>query len=272
LKVEAADPDLNGTAYQKFLSKNFGPLAETVAKAYPLSAFNFTPSPSYAAQSVIITDNVFKCTIYRGLLATAANGVDVWTYSFNHTSACSWNNTIPQESDILKALGPAHGAEIPFVFGNVDHLPAPNGNCTMTAGEKAISAFMEGAWTNMAASGKPSMNDADWPKWNQNASMGIVVGDTVEAAKVDYSICEFWDQINAVLFGLDANSTAAGNATTSSPTPTASSTISGAGMVFVPGNVLGMSLLALFLGIGVVLSPPLFVDHFLPEPLAISKS
>jgi para-nitrobenzyl esterase len=253
LKVAATNPDLNGTAYQQFLSTNFGPLAETVAKAYPLSAFNSTPSPSYAAQSVIITDYIYKCTTYRGLLAATANGVDVWTYSFNHTSTCSWNNIIPQDSATLKALGPAHMAEIPFVFGNVDHLPAPNGNCTMTAGEKAISAFMEGAWTSMAASGKPSMNDADWPKWNKNASMGIVVGDTVDAAKVDYSICEFWDQIDTALFELDANGTAAGNATASSPTPTRYSTESGAGVVFALGNVLGMPLLALFLGIGVLL-------------------
>jgi hypothetical protein len=123
----------------------------------------------------------------------------------------------------------------------------------MTAGEKAISAFMEGAWTSMAVSGKPSMNDADWPKWNKNASMGIVVGDTVEAAKVDYGVCEFWDQIDAEIFELDANGTAAGNAITSSPTPTSSSARSGTGVVFVPHNVLGMSLLALFLGIGVIM-------------------
>jgi carboxylesterase type B len=253
LEVAAANPDLNGTAYRQFLLTNFGPLAETVAKAYPLSAFNFTPSPSYAAQSVIITDYAFKCTTYRGLLAAAANGVDVWAYSFNHTSSCSWNNIIPQDSATLKALGPAFMAEIPFVFGNVDHLPAPNGTCIMTAGEKAISAFMEDAWTSMAASGKPSVNDADWPKWSKNASMGIVVGDTVEAAMVDYSICEFWDQIEAGLFDLDANGTTASNATTSSPTPTGSSARSGAGVVFVPRNVLGMSLLALFLGRGIVL-------------------
>jgi len=242
--------DPNGTVYRQFLLTNFGPLAETVAKAYPLSAFNSTLSPSYTAQSVIGTDYIFKCSTYRGLLATAANGVDVWTYSFNHTSTCPWDNLVGPNSTNLKALGAAHMAEIPFVFGNVDHLPAPNGNCTMTASEKVISAFMEGAWTSMAVSGKPSMNDANWPRWDKTARMGIVIGDTVNAAKVDYSVCEFWDQIDAELFELDANDTAAGNSTASSPTPTGSSAGSSAGVVFVPHNVLGISFLALCLGMG----------------------
>jgi hypothetical protein len=29
------------------------------------------------------------CPTYRGMVVAAANAIDVWTYSFNHTLSCS---------------------------------------------------------------------------------------------------------------------------------------------------------------------------------------
>lgn len=74
-------------------------------------------------------------------------------------------------------------------------MPRPNGSCSLTAGEKALSAKMVAAWDDMAVGANPGSN---WPRYITSGSMGInVVGDDFTAGVVDYSMCDFWDEILA---------------------------------------------------------------------------
>jgi hypothetical protein len=86
-------------------------------------------------------------------------------------------------------------AEIPFVFGNLDNLPLPNGNCSMTAGERAISASMVSAWTAMATNENPSTGSLQRPAYDASQSRGINTNVTLTAGVVDYSRCELWDTL-----------------------------------------------------------------------------
>lgn len=126
--------------------------------------------------------------------------------SFNHTLTCPWFSNIP--SLALPLLKSTHTAEIPFVFGGTDSMPRPNGSCSLTAGEKALSAKMLAAWNSMASDADPG---SDWPRYDSGSSMGInVVGDDFSAGTVDYSMCDFWDMLQL------GNSTSSGGNNTGS--------------------------------------------------------
>lgn len=55
-------------------------------------------------------------------------------------------------------LGPTHGAELPFVFGDLDKRAAD-----WTTGDRALAAIVQQYWTNFAKSGDP--NGAGLPRW-----------------------------------------------------------------------------------------------------------
>jgi carboxylesterase type B len=112
-------------------SKFIGSAAPLIAKAYSLSAFNSTPFPAFFAMEAIITDVSYKGPTYRALNLTVQNGVPAWTYLWNHTPSCTWFDFIPRQA--LTLLGATHTAEIPFVFGNLNNLPLPNGTCSSGA-------------------------------------------------------------------------------------------------------------------------------------------
>ena len=64
------------------------------------------------------------------------------------------------------------------MFGNVDQLPLPDGNCSFNAAEKAISAQLIRSWTAMAAVGAPNTSEVQWPLFTANATRGVVVNAT----------------------------------------------------------------------------------------------
>ena len=103
--------------------------------------------------------------------------------------------------EFIALLGATHAAEIPFVFGNVDWLPLPDGNCSLNAAEKTISAQLIRAWTAMAAAGVPNTSDVHWPLFTANAT-DVVMG------AVDYSVCEqLWNKIDGRILQSALNGT-----------------------------------------------------------------
>jgi len=184
---------LNSSSYDAYLLASFGDKAGLVNSTYPLSMFSSSPAPVFTAINLISTLVTFRCPARR-IMRTAAP-LPVWTYSFNHTLTCAWYPNIPNNPQILALLGSTHTAELPFVFGQTTNMPPPSGNCSLTDKEKDLSTIMRTAWDGMAADGKPGV---DWPIWTQEESMGInVVGDTWGSGKVDYSMCDFWDKLDA---------------------------------------------------------------------------
>lgn len=201
---------LNATDYDGFLTRTFGPLAQRVNETYSLS--NYTGSSGgavLAAMSAVITHNQFRCPTRRFIRKANQDGVPVWTYSFNHTLTCPWYDSIP--SYALGLLASTHTAEIPFVFNGTTSMPRANGTCNLSAGEVALAAKMLGAWDSMATNANPG---SDWPQYNTSSSAGVnVVGDDFTAGTVDYSMCDFWDGIQAAT----ANGTSSGGANGTSP-------------------------------------------------------
>lgn len=199
---------LNEADYDSFLTANFQSLAGLVNETYPLSKFATSSSllpPAYLAITSVLTAYAYQCPAYRGLRVGAANGLDVFAYSFDHTPSCAWNPFLFDDTDILQLFGSTHTAEIPFVLGHTKNLPPPSGSCNFTAAEDAISTVMMGSWTSMAATGSPGPLTW-WPAWTANQSTGFLVeGDEVIVGVVDFSACAFWDDINAKIAEMTSN-------------------------------------------------------------------
>ncbi|KAI2465933.1 alpha/beta-hydrolase [Annulohypoxylon bovei var. microspora] len=185
---------LTETQYDEFLAYNFGPLASRVNETYSVAGtFN---GSVLAALTTIVTDVSYRCPSYRALLQAEKSGVAVWSYRFSHVPSCGWYAGI--ESAWIPSLGATHTSEIPFVFNFTSGMPPPDGNCTFTQPEQALSRDMSRAWTNMAGLGRPADQSA-WPAWTSNASVGVVMDDAMEPGVVDYTECIFWDAVNSEL-------------------------------------------------------------------------
>jgi carboxylesterase type B len=231
--------------YNTYLSYSFGSLASTIKKMYPWSVFKDLPYPGLTAMTTISTDYSEVCTNYRGLKLAAKNGIDAWAYNFNHTSTCAWGFDVPQSDEILAILGATHTSDIPYVFGQTKGLPRPDGNCSFTKVEDAISDFMVEAWTSMAANGQPG-NGSQWPAWTPSKSEGITINNVVDIGPLDYKACDFWDHILEAALALDANGTTTNASTitaskSASPTMTTSPTsppTSGSNSFWAPGGII----------------------------------
>ncbi|CRG88266.1 alpha-esterase [Talaromyces islandicus] len=218
------------SAYKDFLRKTFGPAASLVGKYYPLSLFeaavngssllsgaaalgiNATEVAVIAAMATVVTDQTYKCSAYHGAAQATSKNIPAWTYEFTHNSTCMWLDTIPQKYVSLFAA--THTAEIPFVFGNLDNSFLPNGTCNSTASEYALSTQMRSLWTAMADQADPSTDEINWPRFQTTAknltTPGLIFGKSAAPGIVDYTGCELWSEVNAIL--------SASNATTT-PTP-----------------------------------------------------
>lgn len=222
-------------------------MSSLITARYPFSLFTNFSQPAYVAIEVIKTDADYKCPAYRGLLVAAAKKVPAWTYLFSHSPSCSWYPFLPQ--DEVSLFGATHSAEIPYVFNNTKDLPLYGGNCSFKPAELEISKTLTAAWTSIAESGNPSPDGGlEWPVWNASTSSGLVIVNSSVIGTVDYSICEFWDHINALeIAAMEANASTPSTFGNS----TEGSTHSGAA-----GGLFGCSLgyiFAMMIGIGVYL-------------------
>jgi len=213
LKAES----ISTAQYDVFLNDNFGAFASAVRQAYPLTKY---PS-GLATVAAVVTEFGFLCPIHRSLALATAKGVPVYAYQFNHTPSCAWySNPAFANAGLRNLLGATHTAEIPFVLGLTENLPPPSGSCAFSPAEVAISEFMVSAWTSMAAIKRPGP-DEQWPTWTANESQGIVIGEEAKVAKLDFSVCAFWDEIDANIMAADNNQT---RTTTSASSGISSST------------------------------------------------
>lgn len=213
--------------YTDFLNSDFGSFAPSIATQYSLSAFNSTPYPPFYAVQQILTDYSFKCPARRALNRATQNGVPGWAYEFNRTLSCPWFPFISKQQ--LQTLGATHTAELPFVFGNLNNLPLPNGTCNLTAQDHSISEDLIYAWTSMAANGNPALPESlQWPGYNPSTSFGLIIGETVTTGPIDYSICPFWDKIyTAQLQNATMTSPATRNTSGTADPSTGSGTLGG---------------------------------------------
>jgi hypothetical protein len=115
------------------------------------------------------------------LLARRKGGARTWLYTFAHSPATPANRPDPPTPDYK--FGAFHGAEVPFVLGDVfemsNHscyahcsrwfpaLPDPaEPSQTRWADERGLSAAMAQRWTTFAATGDPNLwagRELPWP-------------------------------------------------------------------------------------------------------------
>ena len=223
-----APSDATATDYISFVEQSYGLAAPLVLQRYPLSAFGSSPYPAFSALELVHTEATYLCPAHRGLNVTVQHGIPAFTYLWSHVPSCPWTPQIAQAGeDALQSLGATHTSEIPFVFGNVDNLPMPNGTCNFTLAEKQLSVDLVSAWSAMAEQGNPSSGNLQWPAYNPSTSLGINIDNSSNVGIVNYTACDFWDAIDAaVLRNATISNAQADNNITNSSSATNGSTIS----------------------------------------------
>lgn len=124
--------------------------------AYPASAYGSVRG----AFQAFATDYGFLCPT-RSFRAQLAPRQTTWGYEFTHVLASS------------PGSGAFHGAELRFVFGNLDAMQGG-----VTQAERALSQQMQGYWVNFARAGDP--NGAALPVWPAQTAQSdtVLVFDT----------------------------------------------------------------------------------------------
>jgi carboxylesterase type B len=215
--------NLTDAGYKQVLQFQYGDNATAVEQRYPLSAFAGAPVPAIAAASKTVTDSTFRCPNREVLAKMQAKGIPAWTYVFGIQPSCTFAGRTADPKLVRDVLGATHGAEIPFVMGQVDNLPrgSGNGTCDLSAGEKSTSEKMMAAWDSMAADGMPG---GGWAVYNVTAGLGLNIGPgggQWEYGVVDYSMCDFWDSIKGVKLAATNTTGAGGGPTTTGAGPSA---------------------------------------------------
>ncbi len=110
---------------------------------------------------------------------TAAGNKNVYTYRFD------WDEEpTVMGYDLSKALGAAHGLEIPFVFGDFEGGFAALGDFfSASPGKDGLSSSMQSYWAEFALNGDPDSgrdgNEVPWLAWGTDGQRSIIL-DTVE--------------------------------------------------------------------------------------------
>ncbi|KAJ6082496.1 hypothetical protein N7499_007370 [Penicillium canescens] len=243
LWIETEQKIPTASIYKNFLRSNFGNAASLVEKYYAPSLFKSAAeliaqsSPVFAEMSTtsieiflaitqVITDSTYKCPAWYGATQATRKGIAAWTYQFNHGSTCPWLFTMNDTT--VSYLNASHTAEIPFVFGNLDNSYLPDGDCNSTSAEWKLGGQMMDLWTAMAANGKPSTKEIEWPQFkNQGKNLtipGLIFDNSAFVGTVDYSACEIWVEVDAIVAASNATASATKSAaagkSTSSPSAT----------------------------------------------------
>lgn len=196
-----------------------------MAASGKLPGYNTTSLAILFAMSTVVTDSTYRCPAWYGAVQATRKNIPAWTYEFTHSPSCSWLPTIEQA--YVSYFGGSHTAEIPYVFGNLDNDYIGNRTCNSTSAEYHLSGQMMNAWSAMAENADPSTKDISWPPFHSARNLsapGLIFGNSSVPGMIDFTGCDLWTRINAVLSA--GNGTAAGTPTSRNSSPTSSSTSS----------------------------------------------
>jgi len=163
----------NEAQYTEALARRFGPTkAQTIAARYPVASF---PSPNDALAAVS-TDAFFICPARRNAKAIAANGAEVYRYTFERAL----------EQPLIADLGAFHSAEIPFVFGGETYPLGKVGSAT------ALAQQIQLYWTSFAKDGRPG---TDWPLFDATETVRVLDEPIANAVGYKTADCDFWNTL-----------------------------------------------------------------------------
>ena len=154
--------------------------AGEVLEAYPVAHAAETGK----ALSRIQTDSAFVAPARLIARSGSKLGAEAKAFLYNFTRVRATRDG--------ELLGAFHGAEIPFVFGNL--------NTGVTRGaetDKYLSALMSNYWILFATGGNPNGSGLpDWPSYDDAARRYIELGDVVQVkADLKRMACDLFDKI-----------------------------------------------------------------------------
>jgi len=158
----------------------FGPTAGPQVRArYPLESY---PDPG-AAFGQAIGDAILRCPSVESARMIARH-VPVYEYQYDHAP----NPFILPMPGI--DLGAFHSAELPYVFAGP---VLSSGNIVFTPAEDQLVDDVTGAWTRLAAHGRPGGAGLRWPRVTRSSrkylSLDTLLGVRRHATG---DVCEFW--------------------------------------------------------------------------------
>ncbi len=120
---------------------------------------------------------------------TTAGNQNVYAYRFDWDEEPSIMGY-----DLSKALGAAHGLEIPFVFGDFDGGFAALGDFfSASPGREGLSSSIQSYWTEFALNGDPGTGrngtETPWLAWGTDGQRSIIL-DTVQDAGIRMTAAE----------------------------------------------------------------------------------
>lgn len=165
-----------------YFGPTFGP---QVRAQYPLASY---PDPG-AAFGQAIGDAILACPVVTAA-RTMAKHTRVYAYEFVHEP----------DPFILGApgidLGAFHSAELPYVFAGPVQS---SGAFTFTSDEERLVDIVTGAWTRLAARGRPAGKGLRWPRLGKSGKyLALDTAPTV-VRDVKQDVCAFWEQLGWTL-------------------------------------------------------------------------
>jgi para-nitrobenzyl esterase len=135
---ERTPPQVTAEDLSAAMRAMYGPLAPKALSLYA------RVDPLYGAvPAQWVVDTMYRCPVVVQLNWHADAGNTGYEYQFDRAAPGR------------EAAGATHGAEVSYVFGNL--------NANYAAADREISAAMQQYWTNFAKTGDP--NGAGLPKW-----------------------------------------------------------------------------------------------------------
>jgi para-nitrobenzyl esterase len=177
--ADSAGPVTDQGSYAAAIEKLFGAAArDRILAVYPANAYP-TPRDAFAQ---LTTDAEFTCQSRRVARALfQAQKEPVYRYLFNH---------VLENDPELKALGPTHTVEHPFLFGW-------QGKYRPSDTDRAVQRYLLGYWTRMAKTGNPNGGgDPEWPAYSPENTAYLAIGATTAAKSGPAEAhCDFWDTV-----------------------------------------------------------------------------
>lgn len=153
--------------YEDWVNQIFPDQAEEILEKYAIKK---------QAELWSVFNNVYTRAMFANPAKFVADEVskksDVYLYQFTHTPPTEWG----------RELGAHHGAEINYVFGNLDY-------------DKELSDAIMERWVNFAKTGNPNSTGLlDWPKYDNETQNYLELGDKIEMkSNLETKVFDFLD-------------------------------------------------------------------------------
>jgi para-nitrobenzyl esterase len=163
---------MTAAQYEARVKALFGTRAAEVLEHYPADVYD-QPRDAF---SDLLGDAAFVCPTRRVARWWSGAGRPAWLYQFAYVSRAAE----------LLGVGAHHGAEIPFVFGNMQRP---------TADETVLSAQMLGFWTSFATSHEPAQQlGLAWPAYAADSDISVRFFNPSQAMSgIRSEKCDMWD-------------------------------------------------------------------------------